>query len=219
MSSNEFIVKKSKLFWFFTFDILKLKKPTVREISKIMAESSLVRGWSYYHTPEERHDGIGTVVPKEEDSSDNLFNNSNALLTLLQDADFRVLDEEYFESQNYTRFHLHGFKIRLPTLENAHDVSVIYTLTKWGVGCLSFVLEIEEDLTPAQLAKLQITPKMEDENLAADLSFELIEEVGYYESQVKDILAKRKEAGKSAFRVKNVSLGTIVGYYIYSLIN
>ncbi|MFW9992827.1 MAG: hypothetical protein ACFFD4_12355 [Candidatus Odinarchaeota archaeon] len=222
MSKKELVINNSKLFWLFTFDFLKLPKKSLRVISKQIAESTLVQGWSYYYTPDERHLGIGKIEAKEDHndaSSTDPFYQSKEILEILQSTDFLVLDEEFFEAQIFTRFHLKGFKVRLPDIENPQDVSVALMLTKWGVGCLGFYIDLNVDLSASQLASLQIIPKDEEPILRAQLDIELIQEISYMNPDVKDIVDKRKAAGKKDVLFKQVSLGEIVWFYIASMIN
>ncbi len=209
--TKELKITSSRLYWLFSFDNLKLAENSIREVSKTISKSPLVNGWSYSYTPEERHEGLGKIFSDDEAVSKHL--------ELLQDSDFYVLDEEYIEDETYTRFSLKGFKARFPFLEKAQAVDVFYTLTKWGVGSLWFSIEIDEEITSQDLVGLQLLAKKEEGFLKADVPIELIEEIAHTDSDIKPILEKRKAAGKKTFRVKDVSLGNIVGYYIYSLIN
>jgi len=65
---SELIIEKSKLSWLFTFDLIKLSADSIRDVSKRIASSSLVQGWSYYYTPDERHQGVGKIEESDPES-------------------------------------------------------------------------------------------------------------------------------------------------------
>ena len=65
MSSKHLLVNKSRLFWLFTFDTLKLQD-SLRNISRQLAESPLIQGWTYYYDPSERHLGLSEIMVKNE---------------------------------------------------------------------------------------------------------------------------------------------------------
>ncbi|MFW9916374.1 MAG: hypothetical protein ACFFGZ_12275 [Candidatus Thorarchaeota archaeon] len=215
MSSKHLLVNKSRLFWLFTFDTLKLRD-SLRNISRQLAESPIIQGWTYYYDPSERHLGLSEIMVKDEAEEES---SAQSLFELLQRTDFFVLDEEFFEAQTYTRFLLEGFRLRHPLLPNPLTVDVLFMLTKWGVGCLGFCTDTEDPLTPAQLATLQLILKKEEPVLKAELPLKLLEEIGHFDADIRARVEAAREKGKTTQRIGTIAMGQIAFYYMSAIIS
>lgn len=221
MSSKHLLINKSRLFWLFAFDTLKLQD-SLRNISHRLAESPIIQGWTYYYDPSERHLGLSEIIVKdqpEEGSSGNDSKTAQSLFELFQRTDFHVLDEEFFEAQTYTRFLLEGFRLRHPLLPNPLNVDVLFMLTKWGVGCLGFCTSTEDSLTPAQLATLQLILKKEEPVLKVELSLKLLEEIGNFDTDIRARVQNAREKGKTTQRIAAIAMGQIAFYYMSAIIS
>jgi hypothetical protein len=203
------------LFWLFTFDTLKLRD-SLRNISRQLAESPLIQGWTYYYDPSERHLGLSEIMVKDEAEEES---SAQSLFELFQRTDFFVLDEEFFEAQTYTRFLLEGFRLRHPLLPNPLTVDVLFMLTKWGVGCLGFCTSTEDPLTPAQLATLQLILKKEEPVLKVELPLKLLEEIGHFDADIRARVEAAREKGKTTQRIGTIAMGQIAFYYMSAIIS
>ncbi|MHA2499816.1 MAG: hypothetical protein ACXAEL_09655 [Candidatus Hodarchaeales archaeon] len=215
MSPKHLLVNKSRLFWLFTFDTLKLRD-SLRNISRQLAESPLIQGWTYYYDPSERHLGLSEIMVKDEAEEES---SAQSLFELFQRTDFFVLDEEFFEAQTYTRFLLEGFRLRHPLLPNPLTVDVLFMLTKWGVGCLGFCTSTEDPLTPAQLATLQLILKKEEPVLKVELPLKLLEEIGHFDADIRARVEAAREKGKTTQRIGTIAMGQIAFYYMSAIIS
>ncbi|MHA1732894.1 MAG: hypothetical protein ACTSU5_13190 [Promethearchaeota archaeon] len=143
-------------------------------------------------------------------------------LEFWRSVDFNVLEEPFVEGGNIARFRLAGFKSRLPLASKPSDVSVFFTLDRFGVGVITMWYHLEEPLTSEQLAHLQVLPMLEEPTVTASLPVELLEGAGRYERRYRELARKARDAGKDAvtFGKKNpLTFQSLAWYYWGPILN
>lgn len=214
-SEKPIIFKSTDIIWLFSVDLLNRidnMENVIEKISNCEFCDAILR----YHTSEEPGKSGITIKRDIEESQGKKY---EELLELICNADFDILDIEYIEKHNFSRFLLKEVEIKFSFSAEYSKCNVLLTISKLGVAIFTIWTNIEENLDSSQIAKLQLLPTENLISTKIKIPLEILKEASIIN---RDFVKSYEEAiseKKNYYLLEDDAIEVLIHILWFSLIN
>ena len=175
----------------FSVDLLN-RVDNMDKIIEGMTECKYCSAALRYHPPKESGEWEikrGKCLRKDEVVQEEILN-------IFAKVDFDLLDVEYIENQNFSRFLLKEVEIKFSFSSGYHRSKILLTISKLGVGVFTMWTKIEESLDSRQIAELQLLPTEDLMPTKIKIPLEIVKEASHlstdYDDHYNDAISEKR---------------------------
>lgn len=152
------IFKSIDIMWIFTWDLLIPISFEVDLVSEKIFNSNFCKAFL-------RKKSSNSGYEMRTKNGNNV--DIKELLELFSSVESDILDFDYLEEENFSRYLLEGFRIKIPWSNKFYDSKVLLTISNLGIPHLAplslkasftFWIPIEEELSSTRIADLESLP-------------------------------------------------------------